>query len=103
MADNYGRVHHESLKESRPDVLKELERHGERFQYFSTTARDAKDLHERLVEQLAANHPYTEADYGSPDRWQMWLNQVARELVLNDRILIPDEETERAQRDGYLD
>lgn len=103
MSQSYGPIHHESLKQNRPDVYRELERSGQRFSYFKSAAKDAEDLHARIVEQLAEAHPFSAEEFGSEERWRGWLEQVTRELVLNDRILVPDEETERASRDGYLD
>lgn len=103
MSQSYGPIHHESLKQSRSDVYRELERGGQRFAYFKSAAKDAEALHTTIVEQMAKAHPFSAAEFGTEERWRRWLEQVTRELVLNDRILVPDEEYERAQRDGYLD
>ena len=103
MSQSYGPIHHESLKQSRPDIYRELERSGHRFGYFKNAARDAEGLHARIIAQLAEAHPFRAEKFGSEEEWRGWLEQVTRELVLNDRILVPDEEYERALRDGYLD
>lgn len=103
MPDRYGPLHHESLKQSRPDVIKELERKASSFRYFRDAANDCNEMHTHIVARLKRNHPFSEKEFGTIERWTQWLHQVARELVLEDRVLVPDEETEEARRTGYLD
>lgn len=103
MTNRYGPLHHESLKQGRSDVIRELERRGERFRYFRDLSKSCNEMHSHLVASLSKNHPFSEREFGTIEEWRLWLDQVARELVLEDRVLMPDQETEEARRNGYLD
>jgi len=102
MIPDYGPLHYESLKQNQPDVVKGLERSGERFRYLRGFAQRCAAVHERCVAGLAQNHPFSEKEFGTIEQWERWLDQVARELVM-DEVLVPDAETEEARRNGYLD
>ena len=39
----------------------------------------------------------------SREAWEGWLHRTAEELVLHDLVLVPDEDTLKAMRDGYTD
>lgn len=99
----YGPLHHESLKQNRPDVIRELERNGESFRHFREAARSTEELHDQIAFQLSQNHPFSKTEFETIDQWKSWLNQVASELVIRERILVPDQETEEARLHGYLD
>lgn len=103
MPHRYGPLHHESLKQSRPDVIRELERKGSSFRYFRDAAHDCDEMHTTIVVRLKETHPFSEKEFGTIERWMLWLHQVARELVMEDRVVVPDQETEEARRNGYLD
>lgn len=100
----YRQLHEEQLRENRPDFYRDLKRSGELKAYLDDSAQEARDMHALVVKQMEKDHPYDPAKWdNSREAWQGALERTARELVLSDLILVPDEETEKAMRDGYTD
>ncbi len=101
---NYRQLHLESLKQNRPERYQELRQSGELEAYLSQVHESAQSQHQRVLQQLRENHPYNPVEWrGSPEAWEGWLERTASELVLNDRVYVLDEETERAMPDGYVE
>jgi hypothetical protein len=101
---NYRRVHEESLRENQPRLYRELKRSGELKAHLDEIVRSAREMHALIVKQIAERHPYNPAEWKKGRRaWEAWLERTANELVLHDRVLVPDAETEMTMRDGYLD
>jgi hypothetical protein len=98
---NYRQLHEESLAENRPDLYRDLKRSGELKAHLNSVQRDAQDLHARLRTQLAERHPFNPVEWkNNREAWEGWLDRTVQEIVLSDRVLVPDEETERAQTEG---
>lgn len=100
----YRQLHEDQLRENRPAMYRELKRSGELKAYLDDIAGEASEQHALIVRQLANRHPFNPAEWdANRGAWEGWLERTAREFVLNDLVLVPDAETERAQRDGYVD
>lgn len=98
---NYRRLHEDSLKANRPDLYRGLRRGGELREYLDDIQANANELHQTVLKQLAERNPYNPSEWGnSREAWEGWIERTADELVLHDRILVPDAETERAEREG---
>lgn len=101
---NYRSLHEQSLRESRPDFYRALKRSGELTAHLDDVAREAREMHALVVKQMAERHPYDPAEWkNSRSAWEGWLQRTAQELVLHDLVLVPDQETLNAMRDGYTD
>lgn len=101
---NYRQIYEDSLRESRPDQYEELVKMGELKAYLDDVQQDANQLHRQVVKDLRERHLYNPAEWGSSrEAWEGWLERTAQEIVLNDRVLVMDEETEKAMQDGYTD
>jgi len=80
---HYGNLHLESVVRSRPDLAKSLGRERLRQQCRDVNAQ--AESRYKLMRKQGASH------------------EQAEEVVLNELVLVPDLETERAMRDGYTD
>lgn len=98
----YRALHEQQLRENRPAMYADLKRSGELPGYLDDIAQEAREMYTLVLKQLAEKSPYAPTDWDN-DRaaWEGWLERTARELVLHDLVMVPDEETERAMRDGY--
>lgn len=100
----YNRLRRPRIAQNRPDLHRDLKRSGELEAHLDEIAQSARDMHALIVKQLAERHPYDPVKRKSRSAWEGALERTAQELVLHDRVLVPDEETERAMRDGaYTD
>ena len=101
----YRQLHEEQLRQNRPDVYRDLQRTGDLKAHLDETADSARRMRATIVRQMAERNPYNPEEWrGSREAWQGWLERTADELVLHDLVLVPDEETERAERQGgYTD
>ena len=101
---NYRQLHEESLAQNRPESYRELKRKGELQSYLNVLQGQANELHQNVRNGLAQKHPYNPVEWkNSRSAWEGWLDRSAREVVLHDLVLVPDEETEKAMQDGYTD
>ncbi len=101
---NYRQLHEQSLAQNRPDMYAALKRSGDLDSYLDDVQQEAKELHTTIKNQLAERNPYDAAAWqNSQSAWEGWLERTAQEFVLHDLVLVPDAETERAMRAGYLD
>ena len=60
----YRQLHEEQLRQNRPGMYRDLRRHGELKEYLDRIAQEAREMHARVVRQLAERHPY------DPTEWQ---------------------------------
>lgn len=101
---NYRQLHQESLQQNQPQAYAQLEKSGQLNEYLNGVAASAKRLHQQVVDELRLKQPYNPVEYQDRANWERHLQQVAQEIVLQDRILVPDPETEQARsQGGYLD
>jgi len=101
---NFRQLHEESLRENRPDLYRSLKRSGQLQAHLDQVAKSAEEMYQRLVQQVKERSPYKPEEWeGSQKAWEAWAERVALELVLDDRVLVKDRQTERAMRDGYVD
>ena len=100
----YGQLHREQLQQSRPEMYRELQRSGELGRYLRDVEQSANRMKALLLKQLAESQPYNPVEWNnSREAWEGWLERTAEELVLNDRVLVPDAETQAAMQNGYVD
>jgi hypothetical protein len=101
----YRQLHKDQLRQNKPALYRELKRDGALKAHLDEIAESARRMHETIVRQMAERHPYDPAEWkGERGAWEGWLHRTADELVLHDRVLVPDEETEKAMREGgYTD
>jgi hypothetical protein len=97
----WAELHYESLKKNRPDLLrqyspKELEK------YLKDLDDQAEERYNVIVSQLHREKKPPE-DFLELAQYHQRNHRIAREFVLNDLVLVPDLETEKAMRHGYLD
>lgn len=101
---NYRQLHEESLAQNQAKRYRDLQRSGELKAHLDALEKDAKDLHAQIVKDLRQSHPFNPVEWKNEQRaWEAWLHRSAKEVVLNDLVLVPDRETEQAMRDGYVD
>ena len=92
----YRRLHEESLRENRPDLVRSLSQQGQLEGHLANVGRAAAQDHAQNVQQLRTNDPYSQKKHGNPAQYEESLQRRARELVLNDRILVPSKSDSRA-------
>jgi len=100
---NYRQLHEESLKQNRPEWYQQLQSAGNLQRHLDAVSQEAKELHQRLVSQLQAKQPYNPVEFPARETWEKYLNQVAREIVLYEVVLVKDQESEDAEQNGYRD
>lgn len=93
----YRDLHQQSLRANQPKVYQQLERAGQLSGYLDGVAEAAKRMHLSLVEQLKKSQPFNPVSWPDQPTWEKYLNQVAKEIVLHDRVLVPDPSTEKAR------
>lgn len=92
---NYRQLHEESLAENRPSLYRDLKQSGELKEYLDGVQQDAQNMHQRVRQQLAKDHPYNPVEWKKGrEAWEGWLDRTVQELVLHDRVLVPDEESQ---------
>ncbi len=94
--------HLESLKDNRPDLLRDLEKSGQLQSHLTQLDEAAENMYRLIVKDLKKQKPEPE-DYMGRVHYLQRNDRIAREIVLNDLVLVPDLETEKAMRDGYVD
>jgi hypothetical protein len=101
----YRQLHEEQLRQNRPAMYRELDQSGQLRAYLDEMAKSAHSLRERLIRQMQTRNPYNPVEWSnSRSAWEGWIDRTVNEFVLQDRVLVADEETERAMREGgYTD
>ncbi len=100
----YGQLHREQLQQSRPEMYRELQKSGELGRYLRNVDQSADRMKALLLKQLAEKQPYNPVEWNnSREAWEGSLERIADELVLEDRVLVPDAETQAAMQNGYVD
>lgn len=96
-----GRRHRESLKANRPDVYQELKETGQLYQYLRGMDEHAESVFQSELKARLDTDPGP-ADAIARRQHLMALSSAVEEVV-NQDLLVPDEETEKAMQTGYLD
>ncbi len=100
----YGQLHWEQLRQSRPEMYRELQKSGELGKYLRDIDQSAEQMKALLLKQLAEKQPYNPVEWNnSRGAWEGWLDRTAEEVVLQERVLVPDAETQAAMQNGYVD
>ncbi len=99
---HWAKQHLASLKDNRPDLLRELEKSGQLQSHLTQLDESAEDMYQSIVKDLKKQKPEPE-DFMKRVQYLQRNDRIAREIVLNDLVLVPDLETEKAMRDGYVD
>ena len=102
--NNYRQMHADSLKKARPQDYQELKDRGELKSYLDEVEKESEEMFKTIVERGRETHPYNPVEWKN-DRaaWEGFLKRVAREMVLNDLVLVRSPEDELADREGYVD
>ncbi len=87
-------IHRRSLQENQPATLKELAAEGTLDEHIRAIGRDAQRMFETIVRGLEKANPTWTQDQRE---------RCAAESVMADLVLVKDQETLNADRDGYLD
>lgn len=91
-------IHEASLRESRPDTYRALVEEGSLEDYLDGVEESAQATYEGTLHALMRQGSEPQG-YVERVAWLQTLDAQAREIVLQD-LLVPDEETERAIREG---
>ena len=94
MKNQWGSLHRRSLSQNRPDLLRELSQQGKLKSHLQEVDQEAQEMFESISTRLKTSNPTW-----TPEQ----IAQSAKEVVLQDLVLVKDKETERAEIDGYLD
>ena len=102
----YGKLAEKHLKEHLPKVYQELKQSGQLLSYLL----DVEERTDEAVDQVRASLkkskplPKETTNFLEVLAYQNWLQRTSEELVLQEFILLPDEETAKAMREGgYTD
>lgn len=87
-------IHRRSLQENQPATLRGLAAKGTLDEHIRAIAQNAQEMFDLIVHRLAANNPTWTKDQRE---------RCAAESVMADLVLVMDQETRDADRDGYLD
>ena len=91
----YGQLHREQLRQSRPDMYRELQQEGELAKYLRDVDQSAEQMRATLLRQLKEKQPYNPVEWkNSREAWEGSLERIADELVLEDRVLVPEPDRE---------
>jgi len=91
----YRQLHEESLQENRPDLYASLARSNQLSDHLKNVSHAAALDHASHLDYLRKHDPYQKSRHGSRRQYENGLEQRARELVLNDRVLVPTKEDQR--------
>lgn len=91
----YGQLHREQLQQSRPEWYRELQKTGELGRYLRNVDQSSDRMKELLLKQLAESQPYNPVEWNnSREAWEGSLERIADELVLEDRVFVPEPDGE---------
>jgi hypothetical protein len=72
-------------------MYRELQKSGELGRYLRNVDQSADRMNALLLKQLAESQPYNPVEWNnSREAWEGWLERIADELVLEDRVLVPE-------------
>lgn len=92
---NWRKLYLEYLQNSRPSLYRELLKSGELEQHLDDRARDAEEMYQNIVQQAPKEPP---PDWkGTKEQWLGVVKNAAREVVLEDLILVRSEDEEMKQ------
>ena len=99
----WGQQYQANLQRSRPDVYQELQQSGRLEEHLQQVDQQASEMFNGLMKKLQDQNPYPQK-YARRAARIAQDERVAREMVLNDLVLVPDKETQEAMsRGGYTD
>lgn len=90
-------LHLEALQQNRPDLYRQLKAGGNLASHLNEIAEQANSMYANLLTQQR-RHPQESANSFLSN---LSHHQIAEEIVMREIVLVPDLETERAERDGY--
>ena len=99
----YGQLHRDQLQLSKPETYRDFQQAGELEEHLHAIDQQAEKMKALVMRQLEKSQPYNPKEWGSREAWMGGLDRIAEELVLNDLVLVPDQETQDAMQDGYRD
>ena len=102
----YGKLAEKHLKEHLPKVRRELKQSGQLQSYLLNVQNDTLSALESVRNQLREQRPPPpkNSDHLELVQYESWLKRTSEELVLPEFVLLPDEETAKAMREGgYTD
>jgi hypothetical protein len=97
----FGKRHLASLKANRPDEYKELKESGQLDQYLREMDEHAASVFQSELKARLDKDPGPMDGIGQSQRLLVASQQA--EEVVNQDLLVPDEETEKAMKTGYVD
>ncbi len=102
----YGNWADRHLQEHLPQVRRELKKSGQLQSYLLNVQQSTLSALERVRDQLKEQRPPPPkgSDPLQLVQYESWLKRTSEELVLQEYVLLPDEETAKAMREGgYTD
>ena len=99
---SYRSQYEQSLLENRPDIYKEFQKNGQLKKQLDSVGQSAQEMHARIVIGMLEKHPLPK-DPAEHEGHKGWIENVAKEIVLHDLVLVRDKVTERAETEGYTD
>ncbi len=102
----YGNWADRHLEEFLPEVRRELKQSGQLMNYLMNVQGDTLSALENVRGQLRKRRPPPKkgSDPLQLVQYESWLKRTSEELVLQEFVLLPDEETAKAMREGgYTD
>ncbi len=102
----YGNWAERHLEEHLPQVHRELKKSGQLQSYLLNVQGDTLSALEAVRNQLKKQRPPPpkNSDHLQLVQYESWLKRTSEELVLQEFVLLPDEETAKAMREGgYTD
>ncbi len=102
----YGDRADRHLEEHLPQVRRELKKAGQLQSYLLNVQNDTLSALESVRNQLREQRPPPKkgSDPLQLVQYESWLKRTSEELVLQEFVLLPDEETAKAMREGgYTD
>ena len=102
----YGNWAERHLEEHLPKVYRELKKSGQLERYLLNVQQSTLSALESVRNQLKKQRPPPppNSDHLELLQYESWLKRTSEEIVLPEFILLPDEETAKAMREGgYTD
>ena len=99
LADRFAKAHLKSLAENQPGRYRSLMSSPDRQEYLKNVGEQAESLYDRLMEPAMQESNHVKGSMEKVARLEAARLQAESE-VMRSLVLVPDEETERAYREG---